>query len=199
MVGRVFPSIRNNPPSLRHEIAIAIFLSGPRYTKIAFQDIMPLNVAWRAVQAVEGGVEMRLVERVVQGWTLCGVKFFWSWNLRGHIFFFGTAGHFLGEKWKSPLFSIPTIHVAWRIGKRLDFHWEWLRMHNSPVQRWKFVIKTLQNASSQEGMLWTEPFATKKINCFPIPQLKSKLKLAKYRWIQILYIEYFRPWNHGGC
>lgn len=170
MAGRFFPSIRNNPPSLRDEKAIAIFLSGPRYTKIAFQDIMPLNVAWRAVKAVEGGVEMRLVERVVQGWTLCGVKFFWSWNLRGHIFFFGTAGLFLGEKWKSPLFSIPTIHVAWRIGKRLDFHWEWLRMHIWHLCKGGNLSSTPSKLLPlKKGCFEQEPFATKKINCFPIP------------------------------
>ena len=158
MAGRVFPSIRNNPPSLRDEKAIVIFMSGPRYTKIAFQDIMPLNVAWHcSVSAVEGGVEMRgewrgsyRVEHYV-GWSSFDLGI---WEAT--YFFFGTAGHFLGEKWKSPSFfnsDQPCCLKNWKAS------WFSLRMIENasltPVQRWKFVIKALQIASCQEGMLWT--------------------------------------------
>ena len=160
-------------------------------TKI-HQDCLPRHYAFERGMALQcfssGGWcgNAWRVERVVQGWTLCGVKFFWSWNLRGHIFFFGTAGHFWVRSESHHLFSIPTSHVAWRIGKRLDFHWEWLRMHLWHLCKGgNLSSKPSKLLPVKKGCFEQEPFATKKINCFPIPQLKINLKLAKSRWIPI--------------
>ena len=130
MAGRFFPSIRNNPPIPTWRKSYSDLLVRTQDTPRLPSKTLCLwtwhGEQWKQWRVVWKCVWWRGSYRVEHyvGWSSFDLEI---WEAT--YFFSERPAIFWVRSESRPLFSIPTIHVAWRIGQRLDFHWEWLRMH----------------------------------------------------------------------